>query len=349
MKITKEKLKEAVDAISPFIEARSPLPILSHVRIESDGERVTFTASSIDAQINYWVDLACEKFSACVSAAALKKVAQFCNGDVDFSFKGQKATIQFDGSKTRIGTLDAAEFPTLQMSETIITEIEWKPLRDKINFALQFCSPNNVKPTLNCVQIISTGERLEIFGTNGLNMGLETVPHIGPEFGACIQADTARRMTGDFKTMILREEQIELRGDSSIALFKVAPYKPIKIDRIINAQLPNSGTVTRKTLLDAISFVGSFNDPGKLRGMVKIEAGDSNIVQLARGTNEANAPFAYTGDGFSVGAYQDDFIDFMKAIDGETFRIEFDQANLIDKQMRLIDGDRIIITMPART
>jgi DNA polymerase III sliding clamp (beta) subunit (PCNA family) len=348
MIIEKTDFKSAVDAVTPFARAKSTLPILSHVKIESNGKKLTFTASHIDSQIEYWINVEAEKFAVCVDAVALKKFAQFCDSDVSLAIKGKKAVLEFGDTKTRLNTLEAQDFPMMTKSENVITEIEWEPLGSKIAFASQFCGINPSQPQLQCVQVNSTGETIEVFATDGKSLGVQTLNHIAPAFGICIPVDTARHMTGAFKTLTVREEQIELRGPNAIALFKTSPYKPMAIRPVITKKLPNSGSVARESLSEAISFVSSFCDSGKVRGMVRIESGESNVVSLVGLENEATAPFQYEGEPFVFGAYYEDFIAFLKALSGDKLTFEFDKKDMATTQIRLTDGDRLICTMPAR-
>ncbi|HYD58930.1 MAG TPA: hypothetical protein VEC35_01150 [Noviherbaspirillum sp.] len=350
MLLSRNEFKAAVDAVTPFSPTRTTMPILTHVKVESTGERVIFTASNTDSQIQYWIDCAGEKFAACIDASALKKFAQFCDGEVSFTVKSKKAVLEFGDTKTRLNTLEADQFPELHMAEKVITEIEWAPLADKIAFATQFCGVNAQVPAAQCVQIKSTGTQIEVFATDTKSMGASIVNHIAPEFGICIPRDTACRMVGNFKSMVVREEQVELRGANSIALFKLAVAKPLQVSKFWQRTYTNKGTISRKSLLDAINFTSSFaSSAAKIRPQIVISAGEQCSVKLTGSTdNEATAPFKYQGDSVTFGAYPDDFGSFLKSVEADEIGIEFDQADLKTTAIRLTGGDRIICTMPVR-
>jgi DNA polymerase-3 subunit beta len=346
--IPKQAFRDAINAVAPFSPPRSTLPILTNIRVESTGEQLTFVASNLDSQIEYWIDAPGEPFAFCVDATALKRIAQFADDDVDLSCKNGKAVIGIGKAKTRLASLPAKDFPKLERAESALVELEWAPLEEQFQFAAQFCATNMVRPHLNCVHIKSTSTEINVFGTNGINLGFVSVPHIAAEFGICIQVDVARRMAGDFKTVTIRDNQVELRGDRAIALFKTAASKPLDMRRIIGLELPDSGEVERKSLLEAISFVGSFPDQGKARPMVKIEAGESNHVALVGRDNEATAPFEYEGSPVMFGAYVSDFSGFLKSLQGDKLKLQFKAADTSNTQIRILDGNRIICTMPAR-
>lgn len=350
MIIPKHDFKNAIDAVSPFARAKSTLQILTHVKIVSTGKRIMFTASHLDSQIDHWIDCDGEKFECCIEAAALKKFAQFCDSDVSLTLKGKKAVLEFGDTKTRLSTLDADMFPVLKLAERVVTEIDWAPLGAKIHFATQFCGVNASVPQCACVMVKSTGTQIAVYATDKISMSYEVLPHIAPEFGICIPVDTARHMVGPFKTLVVREDQLELRGPNSIALFKVAPHKVLNLANVINAKLPSVGTVNRKSLLDAISFVSSFSDSGKIRGMVTIESGETQQVRLVdpSHSNEASAPFECEGEGFSFNAYHADFASFLKALESDKPRIEFNKDDMVNTQIRLVEADRMIVTMPVR-
>jgi DNA polymerase III sliding clamp (beta) subunit (PCNA family) len=349
MIFNKAEFKAAIDAVTPFAAKTSPLAILTHVKIESTGKRVTFTASQHSSQIEYWLDCEGEEFAVCLEAVALRKFAQFVDGNVKMTVKNKKATLEFGDTKTRLGALDATDYPQLVKDDVIVTELEWGPLAEKLIFAAQFCSPNQVNPLLNCVQLLSTGTKIHIFGTDGKSAGVETVDHLAPEFGICIPVDTARNMVGShFKTLVVRNEQVELRGPNASAYFKLAVNKPMKIEPFLGRQYKNTGKITRKSLLEAISFVSAFSDSGKIRSQVQIHTGDENTVRLVGIQNEATAPFDYKGDGFQFGAFSDDFAMFLKTVEGDDLTIEFDKDDLVKTPVRLSDSQRVICTMPVR-
>lgn len=347
MILSKSDFRGAVDAVTPFARAKSPLPILTHVKVESTGKKVIFTASHIDSQIEHWIDVAGEKFSVCIEAAALKKFASVCDAEVSLTVKSKKAILECGDKKTRLNTLEADAFPMLKQSSTVLTEVEWKEVADKIAFAAQFCGLNPSMPQLNCVQLSSSGERLEIFGTDTKKIGFESVPHIATSFGVCIPAETARHMAGSFVSMVVREDQIELRGENSVALFKLAPYKPVKVGQFITREFPSQGEISRKSLLDAITFVGSFSDSSKLRSRVEIHSGDANIVKLISTENEASAPFDYSGAPLAFGAFPDEFSSFLKSVDADKLKIEFDTADMNRTPIRLTNAGRVIVAMPV--
>ncbi|RJF99041.1 hypothetical protein [Noviherbaspirillum saxi] len=347
MILSKSDFRGAVDAVTPFARTKSPLPILTHVKVESTGKRITFTASHIDSQIEHWIDATGEKFAVCIDAAALKKFASVCDADVSLTVKGKKAVLECGDKKTRLNTLEADTFPMMKKVDQVLTEIEWKLVEDKIAFAVQFCGMNPSMPQLNCLQLNSTGAQLEIFATDTKKIGFESVPHIATAFGVCIPNETARHMVGSFVSMVVREEQIELRSDNAIALFKTAPYKPVKIDKFITRAFPSQGEISRKSLLEAINFVGSFSDSGKIRSRVEIHSGDSNIVKLISTENEASAPFDYSGAPLAFGAFPDEFSSFLKSVETDKLKIEFDTADMNSTPIRLTNAGRVIIAMPV--
>lgn len=347
MKIPKLEFKNAIDTVSPFARSKSTLAVLTHIKVESTGERITFTASHVDSQIEHWIDCKGETFACCIEADKLKRFVQFLAADVTLTVKGAKATLESGDMKTRLSVLPAADFPMLNKSEKIITEMDWAPIGAKIHFATQFCAVQHSTPQCVCVNVKSTGQAIEIMATDQKSASLETVPHIAPEFGVCIPVDTARHMVGPFRSLVVREEQLELRGPNSIALFKTAPHAPLNISKLFRLNLPNAGEVSRKALLDAIQFVSSFSDQGKIRGMVKLETGESNVVRLAGAGNEATAPFDYQGDTLAFAGYHDDWAQFMKALEGDKLKIMFNKDDMQRTQIRLVDDDRMILTMPA--
>lgn len=347
MKIPLEQFIAATESVCKFAESLSYIPILTCVKIESTGTKLIFTASNIESQIEYFIDCAGEKFFIAIDASSLKKFSKFCIEDVSLTVKNNMAYFKSGSSKVRLGTLDGCDFPLLRKTEEIITEIDFATLHGAIEFAALFAATNDIRPEMNTVQINSAGTFIDVFGTNSKRISIESIPHIAQEFGACIPIKCAKLMDGYFKSFVVRKDQIELRGDKSIAIFKLANCKLIPARRLFDISLPHEGQISRKSLLDAVSFSAAFHD-GKSRGSIKIECGETNVVRLDEKKNEADMTFDYAGSPFSLDAYSSDISDALKALTSEKIKIEFDSGNMSEAQFRLIDGPKKIIIMPLR-
>ena len=337
--------KAAVEAVLPFVSVRSTMPVLSHIKFESTGAHVVMTASNVDTQIRYTFDCAGDQMEACIDAQALKRFAGFCgDDDVTLKITDNKAALSCKASKARLSVLPAQEFPILEKRDGIIAELDWVLLRDKFAFSALFCNEGDVRPQMNCLMVTSTGTRIDIFGTTGGNLGLESLNHISSQFGICIPVGSVRNMTGNFTSLIIRDEHIELKGPNAEALFKLAPYKPVEARKLLSASLPNACEVSRQSMLEAVLFASAFKDNAKLRGVIQIDHGSVKNI----GQNEADSPYECKGDELSIHAYPDDFSKFLKSLTSDSIAIQFDAKNNILGQVRLIDGSKTIITMPVR-
>jgi DNA polymerase-3 subunit beta len=345
--ISQKLFKSAIDAVTPFVNARSTLPILSHIKIDSTGDALIFAASNTEAQIEHSITCSGSPFSACASATLLKRFAALCEEDVSLAYKSGKIHLKSGQADARLAVSETHNFPLIKKTENIIAEIDWQAVKEKIAFASMFCADADIRPQMNCVQIRANSNRIDIFGTNGFRLGINGVPYISPEFNLCIPVQSTRLMVGDFQSFVVRENQIELRGNNTTAVFKTAPYQTLDARRISDVALPNSGQVYRESLMNAIAFAAAFDD-SKLRSAVKVEATDKNFVQLISTNHEAVTSFDYEGERFSLMVYSSDFIDALKALDGEKIKIEFNAANASTAHIRLKDGQRTILAMPIR-
>ncbi len=345
MKIQGQQFKSAVDAAMPFVAVRSTMPILGHIKFESTGSQVTMTASNVDTQIRYTFDCDSDPISACIDAQSLKRFSGFCgDGDVTLKFADNKVALSCKESKARLSTLPAQDFPMLEKRDGIKAEIDWSLLREKFAFAVQFCNEGDIRPQMNCLMITSTGTNIGICGTSNSNLGLESLDHISSEFGICIPASSVRNMTGDFKSLIIRDEQIELKGPNAEALFKLAPYQPVDFRKLLVQKLPDACEVSRQSMLDSVLFAAAFKDNTKMRGVINIDNGMIKNI----GQNEADSPFEYKGSPLSIHAYPDDFVKFLKSLTSDSIAVQFDKNGNSNSQVRLIDGSKTIITMPVR-
>src|SRR6266478_4570131 len=123
VKAPRDALLKPLQVVSGIVERRQTLPILANVLLRRDGERLSFTATDLEIQIQTGADLCSGKESAATTVSANKRLA-----------------VQCGRSRFSLQTLAAEEFPTVSQAEFnvdfTLSSIAFKHLLAMVHFAM---------------------------------------------------------------------------------------------------------------------------------------------------------------------------------------------------------------------
>ena len=107
-------LKQALTRLSPIIPTRSPLPVLSCVRLASGDGTMTLEASNLDQAMRITLPYAGKPVDCCVAHRKLLQVPG--DGEVEFIPGGGTLRIVGFGFSSKLDTLPQDEFPELNLT-----------------------------------------------------------------------------------------------------------------------------------------------------------------------------------------------------------------------------------------
>ena len=132
----KKKFEEAVNACARAINPRSPLPILSHLLLEAQGQQIKLTATDLDVGLSIELDAEIEEPGSITCPARLLTdiVSKFPAGRVELKTISEGRMILSCGtSKFELATLPAEEFPNLpDLDETSSAQLPQASLKAAI-------------------------------------------------------------------------------------------------------------------------------------------------------------------------------------------------------------------------
>ena len=154
LSILTTELKNAMAGLGKVVSTKSNLPILSHVRLDAEGQTIRLTGTSIDQTATYSIAVA-EPVPAPVSflipLAELQAVLKTAQGANILIEPGKDAvtitaTVAGQGIGRRVETLDIADWPSLPSA------VETKPVEPgflpSLRQALTFASTDDSRPLL---------------------------------------------------------------------------------------------------------------------------------------------------------------------------------------------------------
>lgn len=150
-------LREALDLVSKAVAERSTLPVLGMVLLEAEGEWVTVKSTNLELGIvtRFPAEID-EPFSVCVPFKAFNDyVAKLGHGDLTVSLnpKTVTITIEANGFRGNIKSLDAVEFPVLQKptDATNTFALATGEFVDALTRVVFSAAEDNGRPVLNAI------------------------------------------------------------------------------------------------------------------------------------------------------------------------------------------------------
>lgn len=178
MRTTKTNLLAALELPLSVVGTRSTLPILSCVRIEASGGRLTITATNLDHSAELHCECDGDLKSVCVNASAFSRAIQFGAEEIGITIP-KAGQLQIDnGSKIVLPTLEAKEFPPVFTGKTKAIGINCEDLAAGIK-AVGWCAhTDQVRYTLCGTHVLGTPNRLVAEASNGSNLAHYEQPAI---------------------------------------------------------------------------------------------------------------------------------------------------------------------------
>lgn len=184
MKFTIEKttLLKALDRAKSVTDNKGPMPILSHVRLEADPDKLhgclkvgaTNLFIAVKTVVNCSVD---EDGGICLNAKDLyDRLKLMPDGDVKFTTEGTKVTIKAAKAtrKFLLHGLPIDEYPTLpeHRAETESVTFNDRELADKIDSTIYAVSSDETRPFLNALLFEETNGKLNLASTDGHRLAI---------------------------------------------------------------------------------------------------------------------------------------------------------------------------------
>lgn len=252
-------VREALTLASHLATSRSTLPILSHLRIQGG----YVTACDLDRQLEIPVELpptlAGEAF--CVHGARLVKILKGLpeSAELEFTRTGKQIGLRADGTRYRLNTLPAEDFPTIAPDED--APMRFSVDSEKLIAALKFVAPAmavaDVRYYLNGFFLRGEHSRLVVVATDGYRLHRTRIDleDTAAFDGAIVHRDAVARVI----EIAERHPTVELGVSStqfSVTDRETLVTKLIEgtfpdIARVIPSTRPVSGSVLRKSLINA--------------------------------------------------------------------------------------------------
>lgn len=314
----RDVLVEAFSSAARAVATRAALPVLSGVRVAVDGASLTLAGSDLDLTIESSATAQGDQDGVAVLPAKL--VADILRalepGAVTVTVEGESAEIRGGRSVFSVRTLPASEFPRLAGAQPGGVTIASSALADAIRQVVPSASTDDSRPILTGVLLTAEAGGLRLVATDSYRLAVRDLPGTTVlQEGQSVLvpsralAEVARALgSGSEVTLHLgdREATFAVGGVRITTRLIEGQYPPYR--NLIPAQLPNTLTVSRAALLDALRRVRLLaKDATPVR--LKLSAEGLELVAITQDIGQANEDVeaTYVGTDLTV-AFNPEFL-----------------------------------------
>ena len=362
VKAPRDALLKPLQVVGGIVERRQTLPILANVLLRRDGERLSFTATDLEIQIQTGADLCSGKDSAATTVSARKLLdilRALPDDEVTLSLMNKRLAVQCGRSRFNLQTLAAEEFPTVSQSEFhvdfTLPAVAFKHLLEMVHFAM---AAQDIRYYLNGMLLVCDGNRVRAVATDGHRLALCETTRDGESapVEVIIPRKTVLELTrllpeGDEAVRIqLASGQVRVSFGAVEFISKLVEGKFPDYTKVIPAANPKQFLIGRESLMQALSRVAILTTD-KFKGVRCVLApGSLRISSTNTDQEEAQEEIEidYTGEPLDIGFNVTYLLDVLANLKCEQLRFALGDA-LGSALVTLPDADRFkYVVMPMR-
>jgi DNA polymerase-3 subunit beta len=337
--ISREKLQEGLAAVAATVPAKTTLPVLANILVETTDKGIRLSGTDLDIAVSTEVSADIDAQGAMTIPA--KKLAEIAKelppSPVKFASSGeQRVTLDCGRSHFKILGLPKDEFPSFPAikfkDSWRVRAGELRKLIDHTSFAV---STEESRPILNGVLWELRAEQMRMVATNGHRLAKMEVP-IATAGAPSSDLIVPPKALDQIRRLFPEDEELEIaKGDNHLG-FR-SPFTSV-FTRLIEGPYPNYSQVIPKDN-DKFAIVDKALLVGALKRMSVIASDQTHRIRMSfnqallrfsvqtpdLGEATDELPVRYTGDPIEIGF----------------------NANYLLEILRFLPTDEVKITMKA--
>ncbi len=344
------------------VERRTTIPVLSHILLRADGDRVALAATDLDVSLTSW----CEAEVAQPGGVAVqaKKFLEIIRSLVDEEVTlrledDRQLVIEAGRSRFKINGLSPEDFPTLpQVPEEGTQSVPFAQVKSMIAKILFAVSTEESRFQLNGALFKLKEGGIELVATDGHRLALVENALDGgrAEEGVLVPRKALQelqRFEGDGELGLLRSEHhLSFRLGRRELICRILEGTFPDYERVIAKDNDKNVAFERQTLAAAVQRVALLT--GDRTRAVRLEFDDSTLSISAANPDLGEAreelPCDYSGDKFALGINPDYMGNFLSAVGTErvTFQLKDENSQCIGLPVEGDDRRYLCVIMPMR-
>lgn len=329
--VSKKDLIKGMKLVGSAVAAHSTIPILGHVKITAEGEKLILTATDLEVSIVCELPakdvvagittLSADRFSSVVGAQAGEEISLNVDDQYATSIVSDTGTFKMLGQSE-------ADFPKVpDITGEILVELEASVLKTALEQAGYCASSDVTRHVLNGVFLKCEKEELSIVATDGKRLAIAKLPGMKEKWELIVPSKTVTALLRS-----LQDGKVAISRETNLVIFKFAEIRIVS--KLIEGTYPNFEQVMPKTVGEHIQI----NREALLSALKRVSLltnDKSNSVQLFFSANklkvsvktaevgEAHESLVidYKGKDISVSFSPDYLMEPLRHLVGETVTI----------------------------
>jgi len=360
-----ENLSKGLQTIMHAIPAKSSLPILSNVLIETDKGRIKLSATNLETAITTHVGASIEEEGSITVPARLLKdfISNLSPGTISASVKDEILIVNSKSTKSKFNGSSAKDFPELPSFPKNAKGLSIDPgLLNNVVGVVAFASGiDTSRPIFTGIYMDYSKEKLTITSTDGFRLSEKNIKIKGEinDFKVVIPAKTLLEVA---KIFSISSEPIEfaLNQDENLGLFKAEDT--LIATRVLDGDYPDykkiiptehivKANFSTLEFTEAVRLTDIFAKEGNSTIKVRLDPeGKIKITSLSEetGQHESNLNAEVEGELVEIAFNSKYLLDFLGNVKSEN--IEFKSNGNLSPCTFIPDGikDFIHIIMPMQ-
>ncbi|GAB1343256.1 DNA polymerase III subunit beta [Gemmatimonas sp.] len=363
--ISREKLQEGLQAVTAAVPAKTTLPVLANLLVETTDRGIRFSATDLDIAVSTEVSADVETPGAItIPAKKLSEIArELPPSPVKIAASGeQRVTLECGRSKFKLLGLPRDEFPSFP---SVRFNDSWRvksgELQKLISHTAFAVSTEESRPILNGVLWELREERMRMVATNGHRLAKMELP---VEASSAPPGDliVPPKALEQIRRLFPAEEELEIaRGDNHLG-FR-SPFTSV-FTRLVEGPYPNYEQVIPKDN-DRYAIADKASLTQALKRMSVIASDQTHRIKMSFNTGmlkfsvttpdlgEASdeLPVNYTGDQLDIGFNATYLLEILRFMPTEQVRLTFkapERAATIEPEGWDDPAKYLCLVMPLR-
>jgi DNA polymerase III subunit beta len=363
--ISREKLQEGLSAVAASIPAKTTLPVLANILVETTDRGIRLSGTDLDIAVSTEVAADVEAQGAItIPAKKLSEIArELPPAPVKIAAVGeQRITLECGRSRFKLLGLPRDEFPSfpaVKFTESWrIRSGELQKLISHTSFAV---STEESRPILNGVLWELRPERMRMVATNGHRLAKMDLPisSNGAPSGDLILPPKALEQ---IRRLFPAEEELEIARSENHLGFR-SPFTAV-FTRLIEGPYPNYDQVIPRDN-DRVAIADKVGLTSALKRMSVIASDQTHRIRLAfnsgllrlsvqtpdLGEAQDEVPVRFTGDPLDIGFNAAYLLEILRYVPTEEVRLTFkapERAATIEPEAWSDPAKYLCLVMPLR-
>jgi DNA polymerase-3 subunit beta len=363
--ISREKLQEGLAAVIASIPAKTTLPVLANILVETTERGIKLSGTDLDIAVSTEVNADIESAGAVtIPARKLAEIArELSPSPVKITAVGeQRVTLECGRSRFKLLGLPRDEFPTFpSISFGESWRIKSSDLQKLISHTVFAVSTEESRPILNGVLWELKPDKMAMVATNGhrlAKMEMSVESNTGPSHDLIVPPKALEQV----RRLFPAEEELEIaRGENHIG-FR-SPFTSV-FSRLIEGPYPNYELVIphdndRTAIADKAALVGA------LKRMSVIASDQTHRIRLSFNTGmlkfsvqtpdlgeaQDELPVRYNGDQLDIGFNASYLLEILRYIPTDEVKLTFkapERAATLEPEGWSDRASYLCLVMPLR-